>query len=255
MKLFLKSLKGDKQEIEADLQDTVLSLKERIKEMQGHDPSLQKLISAGQIMDDGRKLCDYSIKENDSLVLMVSKPKPQARPAAPANREEAGLEGGEPDRRPEAGQRVDEGTVQRAVEFLMAGMQGEGDMEDEVDDLPDDDYSDPLEDQLQQLLTDPSMQQLRNDILADPSILQTIAQQLQPANPALAQLITEHPEEIVEYLRGEGGEEIDPNLVSALPRPGRVEVTTEEMQAIRNLASLGFSEEDALEAYLSCDKN
>jgi UV excision repair protein RAD23 len=32
-------------------------------------------------------------------------------------------------------------------------------------------------------------------------------------------------------------------------------MSREEVDAVKNLASLGFSEDDALEAYLSCDKN
>jgi UV excision repair protein RAD23 len=39
------------------------------------------------------------------------------------------------------------------------------------------------------------------------------------------------------------------------PPPGSIQVTPQELEAIKRLQALGFSQHRALEAYLSCDKN
>lgn len=83
MKIFLKTLKGEKTEFEVQPEDTVGTLKQKMKDAQGHDPQLQKLIAFGKIMEDSKSLTDYNLKENDQIVLMVSKPKPQSRPLEP----------------------------------------------------------------------------------------------------------------------------------------------------------------------------
>jgi UV excision repair protein RAD23 len=83
MKFFLKTLKGEKTEFEVQPEDTVGTLKQKVKDAQGHDPQLQKLIAFGKIMEDLKSLTDYNLKENDQIVLMVSKPKPQSRPLEP----------------------------------------------------------------------------------------------------------------------------------------------------------------------------
>lgn len=78
MKIFLKSLKGDKAEFEVQPEDTVLSLKQQVKEAQGHEVEQQKLIFAGWIMEDAKQLVEYGLKEGDNLVV---KPAPRAAPA------------------------------------------------------------------------------------------------------------------------------------------------------------------------------
>ena len=47
---------------------------------------------------------------------------------------------------------------------------------------------------------------------------------------------------------GGGGGGVPPGAV-------RVELTADEAAAVRRLMDLGFSQQQALEAYLSCDKN
>ena len=48
-------------------------MKKKIEAAEKHDPSWQRLIFAGKILNDDAKVGDYNINENDFLVLMVRK--------------------------------------------------------------------------------------------------------------------------------------------------------------------------------------
>ena len=50
-------------------------MKKKIEATEKHDPSWQKLIFAGKILNDEAKVSDYNINENAFLVLMVRKVK------------------------------------------------------------------------------------------------------------------------------------------------------------------------------------
>ena len=86
MLISIKTISGEKFDLGVEESDTIKSVKEKIHEAKGHDPSLQKLISSGRILDDESNLSGYNIKAGDVLVIMVQKAKPVARapPAAPA---------------------------------------------------------------------------------------------------------------------------------------------------------------------------
>jgi UV excision repair protein RAD23 len=85
MKIFLNNLRGDKLELQIEPSMTVAEVKQLIASQHGHDPALQKLISSGRILEDPKAMSEYSVNEGDTIVIMVSKPKPtaQAQPARP----------------------------------------------------------------------------------------------------------------------------------------------------------------------------
>ena len=282
MKIFLKSLKGDKAEFEVQPEDTVLSLKQKVKEAQGHEVEQQKLIFAGRIMEDAKQLAEYALKEGDNLVVMISKPKPAPRapapevqpvqvpaaempaaqaPAAPAQLSAADfevavqrvMELGFPRDQTEAALRAARGNPDVAIEVLMGGLPQEGEA-----DMPEGD--EPMEagdNPFAFLNNHPAMAQIRQTLQQNPTpqAFQGLIGQISASNPELAALIQAHPQEFIQFLMQPAGPQIDPRLVSALPRPGQIQMSREEVDAVKNLASLGFSEDDALEAYLSCDKN
>ncbi|KAG9104082.1 hypothetical protein FRC06_005565 [Ceratobasidium sp. 370] len=80
MKLTFKTLQQKQFQIDADLNDTVATLKRKVEESQGHAIASQKLIYSGKILADDKTVESLNIKEKDFLVVMVSKPK--APPAA-----------------------------------------------------------------------------------------------------------------------------------------------------------------------------
>jgi len=82
MKITVKTLQQKVFQIDAEGTDTVVDLKKKIEQSQGHGVETQKLIYSGKILPDSKTVEACEIKEKDFLVLMVSKPK--AAPTAPA---------------------------------------------------------------------------------------------------------------------------------------------------------------------------
>ncbi|CAG8594236.1 9138_t:CDS:2 [Funneliformis mosseae] len=81
MKITIKTLQQKQFQLDIDTSESILQVKQRIEETQGHAVSFQKLISKGKILNDDKQVSEYSISENDFLVLMVSKPKQSTAPS------------------------------------------------------------------------------------------------------------------------------------------------------------------------------
>ncbi|KAI7847818.1 hypothetical protein BDC45DRAFT_562052 [Circinella umbellata] len=75
MQLNIKTLQQKQFKLDVESTDTILSVKQKIQESQGHDVSQQKLIYSGKILTDDKKVEECNINEKGFLVLMVSKPK------------------------------------------------------------------------------------------------------------------------------------------------------------------------------------
>lgn len=82
MKLAVKTLKGEVFHIEADDTDTILMLKEKIALLnEEYLVDRQKLIHGGKVLKDTETVAERGLKEQDFLVIMIS--KAPAVPAAP----------------------------------------------------------------------------------------------------------------------------------------------------------------------------
>ncbi|KAK7429991.1 UV excision repair protein rad23 [Neonectria magnoliae] len=94
-------------------------------------------------------------------------------------------------------------------------------------------------------------QQLRQVVQQQPQMLEPILQQLGAGNPQLAQLIASNPNQFLQLLGEDAGDDDTP-----LP-PGAqaISVTEEERDAIERLCRLGFDRDQAIQAYFACDKN
>lgn len=84
MFITLKTLQQQTFKVEVDADDLVKKLKEKIEQEKGKDvfpANGQKLIYAGKILDDEKKVSEYKIEEKNFVVVMVTK-KPPAAAAA-----------------------------------------------------------------------------------------------------------------------------------------------------------------------------
>lgn len=83
MKLTFKDLKQQRFTIEAEPSETIGSVKAKISSEKGWEPSTQKLIYSGKILQDDNTIESYKIEEKGFIVCMTSKPKAAPKPAAP----------------------------------------------------------------------------------------------------------------------------------------------------------------------------
>ncbi|KAL2123014.1 hypothetical protein VTJ04DRAFT_3469 [Mycothermus thermophilus] len=104
---------------------------------------------------------------------------------------------------------------------------------------------------LEFLRSNVQFQQLRQVVQQQPQMLEPILQQLGASNPQLAQLIAQNPDQFLSLLSESAGDDDAP-----LP-PGahQISVTEEERDAIERLTRLGFTQDQAIQAYFACDKN
>ncbi|EMC96189.1 hypothetical protein BAUCODRAFT_33528 [Baudoinia panamericana UAMH 10762] len=84
MKLTFKDLKQQKFTIDAEPSETIGALKRKISEEKGWEPSTQKLIYSGKILQDDNTIESYKIEEKGFIVCMTSKPKAAPKPVEPS---------------------------------------------------------------------------------------------------------------------------------------------------------------------------
>jgi len=106
--------------------------------------------------------------------------------------------------------------------------------------------------------------QLRELLTQNPAALQPLLQQIAGSNPALAQALQEHPEEVMERLNqvmgmlgGEGGAEgLEELLGDDYENAGEaVQLTPEDQTNIEQITAMGIPHERAVMAYVMCGKN
>lgn len=101
--------------------------------------------------------------------------------------------------------------------------------------------------------------QMRQMLQRNPDMLNAVLQQLGQSNPQLLQVISQNQEAFIRMINeparptpsggtGTGG---DPSI----PRPGAIQVSREDKDAIDRLKALGFPEHLVVQAYFACDKN
>ncbi|KAK4963231.1 UV excision repair protein rad23 [Elasticomyces elasticus] len=82
MKLTFKDLKQQRFTIDAEPTETISAVKQKISTEKGWEPSTQKLIYSGKILQDDNTIESYKIEEKGFIVCMTSKPKAAPKPAA-----------------------------------------------------------------------------------------------------------------------------------------------------------------------------
>ncbi|CAJ0864763.1 13049_t:CDS:10 [Entrophospora sp. SA101] len=265
-KITIKTLKQDQFQLDVELEDTVLNIKEKIQEIKEYDIPTQKLIYSAESnpASDASQMSELFNNPNALVTGADYEKSVQYMMEMGFDRESA-----------VSAMRASFNNPNRAVEYLMTGIPENFDNTPGVTNPTSTNSAPNLTQNLQQqrqratqgggggggqgggnmddlnfLRNQPHFRNLRQFVQQNPSLLQPLLQQIGAQNPELLQLINSNQATFMRLLQepDEGGE-------GNLPPPQYVSVTQEEKEAIDRLEALGFDRALAIEAYLACDKN
>ncbi|EDV53919.1 UV excision repair protein RAD23 homolog A [Drosophila erecta] len=236
-----------------------------------------QLIYSGRIMEDAMPLSEYNIAEGRIIVLMgkkkadVSLPEEQVSPTIPLAAEPMRTQDVTPSMAPNeqwvcdlmsmgygeqevrSALRASFNHPERAIEYLINGIPQEASPEHELAEIP----SGQSTEQLQHLMGDPRLTQVREMIRENPELMQLILERLADTDPAAFEDVHRDQEGLMTMLAGVAGSVGDANH-NHNPDEGellQVALTAEEAAAVERLEALGFERVMAVQAYLACDKD
>lgn len=283
MKVIIKSLKQVVYEVEVESSDvTVLNLKMNIEETHKFEHDTLKLVFNGSIIEDGKKLSDYKIEEGSIIIMMSVKAKPKNtdKPKVdskseenPSDKKEVQAEKaanyseqiktltedfGFPKSEAEAALKAANGNISLAVEYIQNGIpsgntsssnvQSGGEYDDSLEKIASMikvlSQNDPAK--VTQIITGLSQQ--------SPEIFELIKQNEQKFRELLSQPISEQDMQRFQALNNEMSGGSQP-VADNNQRQGQIRLTNEEAAAVKRLQEFGFSQMEAVQAYLACDKN
>jgi len=117
----------------------------------------------------------------------------------------------------------------------------------------------PRVNNLRYLTQNEQFRQMMNVIRSRPEALSQILQQIGQANPDLLRQIQDNHEDFLALLNDEQSDtpNVPSNADAPIPQGQRIEVnvTPEEQETIQRLMALGFSQIEAVQAFIACDRN
>ncbi|CAK0790594.1 unnamed protein product [Prorocentrum cordatum] len=243
-------------------------------------PAIGQLVHDGRVLTGSATLEAAGIQEGSLVVAVPAKaPAPPAPAAPPSELAAAPSEAAAAllcdlgFQRPavERCLRAAGGDPSLALESLMSGTRAPGAPEPLAPAPQASSCAGPLE----ALRGHPAFQQLRAAVQQQPHALSRVLCGVHRTEPGLIALITEHQQEFVDMLQeplpvapaGSGGAMCTsaatvaaapqavahPAAFGAAPQPPKL--SAKDQQAVQDLQDLGFSRQQALEAYLACERN
>ena len=284
MKLKLKNLRQQEFDIEIESdKKTVKDLKLEIEKAYGFDASLIKLLHSGLVLEDAKTLEDYKIKEGNVVIMMATKKKQVEQPPQPApnpNPQPVPNPNPQPNPQPQEQPKPSEnkpnyseqvnslvdmgyekekaekaiqaahGSVDLALEFLNSGNipESTGNVN-----IPGSGSNLPPE-----LVKNASI--IKIICMNNPEKITGLLNMFKERHPNLINLMKLHEEEFKNLLVSPITQEDINNfkeIEQELRRPQgpSIRLTKEESDAVKRLQELGFSQAEAVQAYIACDKN
>ena len=267
MKLKLKNLRQQEFDIEIESdKKTVKDLKLEIEKAYGFDASLIKLLHSGLVLEDAKTLEDYKIKEGNVVIMMATKKKQVEQPPQPApnpNPQPVPNPNPQPNPQPQEQPKPSEnkpnyseqvnslvdmgyekekaekaiqaahGSVDLALEFLNSG------------NIPE---------------STGNVNIIKIICMNNPEKITGLLNMFKERHPNLINLMKLHEEEFKNLLVSPITQEDINNfkeIEQELRRPQgpSIRLTKEESDAVKRLQELGFSQAEAVQAYIACDKN
>jgi len=267
MKTKIKTVQNELFEIDIEQEDSVKRVKEKIAELKSETMTVEgmKLIFAGKILvDDKMLLTEYNVKESDFLVVMCTK-----KPVAVDPNLQRMMDMGFSKDQAENALQASGNNPDIAADLLMGGG-------DDAPAPPPAATSTPAPAAEQGPTTGafPQMAQA-GGAAQNPEMIQALLQRVAASNPEMLERIQQNPQEFMQVLNNlqglpeaermqmlnalhdgnMGGGDEEEMAIPEIFQGELPAMSPEEQEAISRLMELGFSQAQAIEAYMVCDKN